>query len=265
MGRAGNRPPRGECAEAGGFSRRRPTSDQPAITVIPSACRYPMLKLLRILTLKVLSRVRRSSPIFRAIFGVRVRRGRRILWDFTTLALKNCLRRRVVPGHDVLEIGTGPYAVLSLFLAKRVDCNIVACDINEAYVENARACAALNGATIEILHSDLFEGIEGEFDVIFFNSIYIPRQLGKELRIDLSHETESDWCGGETGAETIDRFLRDAPPHLKKNGEVLLGFNTKYLREDMVTALCEGRGYAVRARHKTFPNPGEVLVVGRQE
>lgn len=218
------------------------------------------------LILKMLNNcVRRNSSISRLIFGVRIQGNRRIHWDFTTLALKDCLLQRVRPWHQILEVGTGPHAILSIFLAKRVPCNIVACDINEKYVINARETAKLNAASIKVVWSDLFDNIDNKFDVIFFNSIYIPRQVGKRLGIDKLHDRETDWCGGETGIETINRFLRNAPPHVKENGEILLGFNAKYLREDLVVELCDDYGYNVKARCSTFLNPSQVLVIDRRQ
>jgi len=218
----------------------------------------------RTLILKTLNNcIRRNSLITRFLFGIRIQDDRRIHWDFTTLLLKDCLLQRTRPWHKVLEVGTGPYAILSLFLAKRVRCDIIACDINEAYVISARRTAKLNAMSVKVVHSDLFDNINNKFDIIFFNSIYIPRQVGKKLRIDRLHDRETDWCGGEAGIETIDGYLRDASPHLKENGEILLGFNTIYLREDLVVKLCEDYGYNVKTKSSTFLNPSRVLVIDR--
>lgn len=225
-----------------------------------------MIDFFTTLVLKILNYyVRKNSLISRLIFGVRIQGGHRIHWDLTTLALKHCLLRRTRPWHEVLEVGTGPYAILSICLAKRVKRDILACDINAEYVRNSRKIVELNDVAVKVVNSDLFSNIENEFDIIFFNSIYIPRQTGKRLGVDRLHDKESDWCGGETGMETIDRFLRDAHPHLKKNGEILLGFNSKYLPANLVVELCAGYGYDVRGTCSTFLNPSRVLVVGRRQ
>jgi release factor glutamine methyltransferase len=181
------------------------------------------------------------------------------------LALRRCLLRRIRPGQQILEVGTGPYAILSIFLAKRVRCDIVACDIDDTYVMNARKTIELNEVPVKVVNSNLFEGISDRFDIVFFNSVYIPRSTGTRLGIDRLHDRESDWCGGETGTEVIERFLKDAPSHLKVGGEILLGFNIKYLREDSVVRLCDKYSYYIQAYCTTFLNPSRVIVMRKQE
>ncbi len=207
--------------------------------------------------------VRGNATITRLLFGVRVEATGHIHWDFTTLALKNCLRRHIRSGSAVLEVGTGPYGILAIWLAKRVECNIVACDISDEYVLTARSTAERNGVKMELVRSDLFANIEGKFDTIFWNSIYIPKQVGRSLGIDKMAHRESDWCGGETGTEAIARFLEDAVVHLKEGGEILLGFNPMYLQESLVVDLCKSRGYDVKGVHKVFLIPSRVAVLGR--
>lgn len=181
------------------------------------------------------------------------------------MALKHCLLQRIRPGHQILEVGTGPYAILSIFLAKRVACNIVACDIGDTYVMNARKTIELNDVSVKVVNSNLFESISGRFDIVFFNSVYIPRSTGTRLGIDKLHDRESDWCGGEMGTEVIEKFLKDAPSHLKEGGEILLGFNIKYLRADLVVRLCENHGYYIQAHCTTLLNPSRVIVMRKQE
>lgn len=187
----------------------------------------------------------------------------RIHWDFTTLALKRCLLSRVERGYDVLEIGTGPYAILAILVAKRLGCNVLACDVNEAHVANAKKTVVLNGVRVEVVRSDLFDNISGKFDTVFFNSVYIPKAVGERLGIDQLHHSESDWCGGELGIEVIDRFLGDAPNHLKERGEILLGFNPKYLREELAIRSCNKYRYQLEKRQISAMNPSLVLILRR--
>jgi HemK-related putative methylase len=208
--------------------------------------------------------IRRNSLVSRLIFGVKIRNARRIHWDFTTLVLKDCLLRRVKPGQEILEVGTGPYAILSILLAKRTECNIVACDVNEMHVVSARKTVQLNGVSVKVMCSNLFDNIHNKFDIIFFNSVYIPRRVGKRLGIDRLQDAESDWCGGETGTDIIERFLKDAPAHLERDGRILLGFNARYLREDLVVKLCHGYGCDVKASCAGFPNPSRVFVLEKR-
>jgi release factor glutamine methyltransferase len=69
------------------------------------------------------------------------------------------------------------------------------------------------------VQGDLFTPLreEEKFDVILFNAPYLPTE-----------ETEGDswigraWTGGATGRQIIDRFIPEAPKHLKQTGRLLL-------------------------------------------
>lgn len=224
-----------------------------------------MIRFLTLTFLRLLNQtVRRNALLTWCLFGVRARTDRRIHWDFTTLVLRECLARRVRPWHRVLEVGTGPYGILAIPLVKRGGCDVVACDISESYVESARDTARRNGVSLDVVQSDLLGAVCGQFDIIFFNSVYIPREVGRALGIDRFHERESDWCGGETGMETIVRFLSEAGPHLKRGGEVLLGFNSRYLRTESVVKRCLEKGYGLKTLCRSAWNPSRVLVIRKE-
>ncbi len=208
--------------------------------------------------------LRRNPLLTRVLFGVKVTSGNRIHWDFTTLLLKSCLAKRARPGLSTLEVGCGPYALLSIYLAQRLHTAITACDVNGDYVKGAWRTVVLNSAQVEVDTRDLFAGLQASFDMIFFNAVYIPAQTGRSLGIDQLHEHESDWCGGASGSETIARFLREAPPHLKANGEVILGFNPHYLSEKLVLDLCRSCNYNLKERYRVFFNPSLVLILDRR-
>ncbi|MCK4439254.1 methyltransferase, partial [Candidatus Bathyarchaeota archaeon] len=77
---------------------------------------------------------------------------------------------------------------------------------------------------------------EGVFDWIVFNPPYLPGEGDAD---------EASWTGGETGAETVRRFLHDARSHLKKRGSVLMvysdhtGLEEEDFREYVVEKLDE--------------------------
>jgi release factor glutamine methyltransferase len=120
----------------------------------------------------------------------------------------------------VLEMGTGCgiLSVLSAFTAKWV----VATDINPYAAACARFNAEINGVSekIDVLVGDLFSPLKEEeiFDTIIFNAPYLPteKQPRPQSPIDYS------WSGGEDGRMVIDRFIEEAPRHLKPEGRILL-------------------------------------------
>jgi methylase of polypeptide subunit release factors len=210
-------------------------------------------------------RVRTNVLLTRLLFGVRVDRYPRIHWDWTTLLLRRCLVRHTRPGGTVLEIGAGPFAILSIYLSRRVQVRVTAVEINPAHAHHARAMVSRHAAPVCIVKSDLFESVHDRYDLIFFNAVYIPRQIGVSFGIDAMHEYETDWCGGESGMDTIRRFLRDAPAFLKPGGEILLGFNTMYLPEDRITPVYGEHGFNLRGRCTSMLNPSHILILSRNK
>src|SRR6267378_2445328 len=77
--------------------------------------------------------------------------------------------KEVGPGLRVLDMGTG--SGVSALLAAQTGSEVVAADVNPKAVECARANAERNGlaAHITFVHGDLFQGVEGDFDLIIFD------------------------------------------------------------------------------------------------
>ncbi|HIH73469.1 MAG TPA: methyltransferase domain-containing protein [Thermococcaceae archaeon] len=118
---------------------------------------------------------------------------------------------RVKEGDVALDVGTGT-GIIALLMAKKAKF-VLGVDINPLAVELAKENARLNGITnVEFRQSDLFENVEGKFDIITFNAPYLPGE--PEEPIDLA------LVGGESGREVLDRFIGEFPDYLKENGIV---------------------------------------------
>ncbi|NJE03770.1 HemK2/MTQ2 family protein methyltransferase [Thermococcus sp. MV11] len=114
-------------------------------------------------------------------------------------------------GDLALDVGTGT-GLIALLMARKARF-VLGVDINPLAVELANQNAQLNGVkNVEFRLSDLFERVEGKFDVVTFNAPYLPGE--PEEPIDLA------LVGGETGREVLDRFIREVPKHLKPGGTV---------------------------------------------
>lgn len=140
--------------------------------------------------------------------------------------------RRLVHG-EVLDMGTGSGIQAVEAAVKPEVSRVVAVDVSPAAVEAAKRRAESGGVVgkIEFIRSDLFENVEGVFDWIVFNPPYLPSEGDAD---------EASWTGGETGAETVRRFLHDAHKHLKKRGSILMVYSGHSgLNED------DFRGYIV--------------------
>jgi release factor glutamine methyltransferase len=133
--------------------------------------------------------------------------------------------REAGPGMRVLDMGTG--SGVSALLVARAGSDVIAVDINAEAVACARANAERNGLAdrIVFIHGDLFQGVEGDFDLIIFDPPFRwfePRDL-----LERSH-TDADY-------RTLTEFMAEAPGHLRSSGRILMNFGTSgdldFLRE----------------------------------
>jgi len=224
-----------------------------------------MKNFLKRITLYILNNCLRKSKILTwLLFQVKVNDYPRIHWDFTTIILKHCLKRCVRHSSSVLEIGTGPYAVLAIYLSKKIGCKISAADILTDFIRNAKIAAELNHISINLFQSDLFSQVHNSYDLIFFNSVYIPENQGLKLGLDKLHRDKTEWCGGPDGLNTIDEFLHQAQNHLHPAGKILLGFNPHYLPLNNVLACADNYNYNIIKIYRKKFNPCRILILERK-
>lgn len=125
----------------------------------------------------------------------------------------------VKEGDVVLDMGTGCglIAVLAAEKAKKV----VATDVNPQAIRCTMQNAVLNNVPnkIETQQGDLFKPIRKSerFDLILFNAPYLPSEEWEEQ--DLASQA---WAGGKNGRKIINRFIQEAPAHLRMSGRILL-------------------------------------------
>ncbi len=122
----------------------------------------------------------------------------------------------------VLDMGTGSGIQAEAALEKTTD--VMAVDINNEAVKFCRKKG------INAVKSNLFENVNGKFDLIIFNPPYLPEErkdLGIKMTIkDFNYVNDLSLVGGKHGWETINRFLKDAVIYLNENGKILLSFSS---------------------------------------
>lgn len=131
--------------------------------------------------------------------------------DDSFLLLK-CVQ--VSPGETFLEVGCGS-GLVSLHAAK-AGARVTAVDISPVAVDCTRRNALKNDVKVTVLQSDLFEKVQGVFDVIAFNPPYLP----DESSTTSTSWIERSWSGGAEGSEVTVRFIEEVWKHLAPRGRV---------------------------------------------
>ena len=121
-------------------------------------------------------------------------------------------------GKSVLEIGTGS-GIVAMYASKLTD-KVTATDINFDAIQLAESNFKANNIdNVELLFGNLFEPVnDRKFDVILFNTPYLPTEEGEVLEDNLNYAFD----GGLNGRKVIDLFLNEVKNHLNDGGIVQL-------------------------------------------
>ena len=122
----------------------------------------------------------------------------------------------VRPSDRVLDMGTG--SGVSAILAAQVTPSVVAVDINPKAINCAIANAQRNGVRgrITFIHGDVFDQVEGDFDLIVFDPPF--RWFAAHDLLELAHADE--------GYRTLTTFMAEVRGFLRPGGRILLNFGT---------------------------------------
>lgn len=131
-----------------------------------------------------------------------------------TWLLKEQIEDRDLKGKRVLEIGAGKGTV-GLAAAKK-GAKVVLSEKDKETVDYLRENIEENN--IQVRESDLFDQIEGKFDLILFNPPYLPG----------SRENKTDpLMGGDDGTELLEEFLNYVGDHFSENGTAIFIISSK--------------------------------------
>jgi release factor glutamine methyltransferase len=169
----------------------------------------------------------------------------------TSDLLGNLVTDHAAPGLRVLDMGCGAGA--NAVLAARTGASVLGVDVNPAAVEASRVNAARNGVAdrTDFAVSDLFEAVEGDFDLVVIDPPFrwfSPRTMLERAFTDENYAT-------------LTAFLHDVPIRLRPGGAVLLFFGTsgdvEYLDErisanGLLSATVAQRTITVRGELATY-------------
>lgn len=137
--------------------------------------------------------------------------------------LKEYLEGLDLEGKQVLEVGSGS-GILSVSMAEK-GAEATAVDINPEAVEATEKRAEEAGVELEAFRSDLFDEVDGKYDLIVFNPPYLP---GREM------EGDEKWRGGEKGVEVTEDFVKRYSEYLKDCGEALFILSSRAEYEELI-------------------------------
>ncbi len=124
-------------------------------------------------------------------------------------------------GDRVLDLCTGSGCIAIAIKANK-NCSVDAVDISEKALKTAEENAALHGLEINFILSDLFEKVEGEYDVIISNPPYIPTDDIKDLDKEVKREPILALDGGADGLDFYRRIAEGFSSRLKEGGKLFL-------------------------------------------
>jgi len=146
------------------------------------------------------------------------------------------------PGADVLDmcVGSGCIILSLMKLGKNV-CG-TGVDISEKALDVAARNREKLGVSVKLIHSDLFENVEDQFDVIVSNPPYIRTAVIEELKEEVKfHDPFIALDGKEDGLYFYRRIVDEGRKYLKKGGK--LYFEIGHDQGDDVKGLMEQAGF----------------------
>lgn len=149
-------------------------------------------------------------------------------------------------GMDILDMCTGSGCILLSLLHYSNDCRGVGVDISpkalETAMRNAERVREKEAVECRFVQSDLFESVEGSFDIIVSNPPYIPSDVIPTLMEEVkAHEPMGALDGKEDGLFFYREITAKAGDYLTRGG--YLFFEIGHDQAEAVMRLMEQNGY----------------------
>ena len=137
---------------------------------------------------------------------------------------------------------TGSGCILLSLLHYSNHCTGVGVDISEAALNVAKTNCEKLGLNASFLQSDLFEKVEGTYDIIVSNPPYIRSDVIPTLMEEVKgHEPMLALDGMEDGLYFYRKIVDECPDYLCKGG--MLFFEIGYDQGEAVSGLMEEKGF----------------------
>ena len=156
-----------------------------------------------------------------------------LLSETLTNYLKNKIKNKEINQEfSILDMGSG--SGIQAETCKKLGFSDVLCvDINKEAIDY------LKSKKLKSIKSDLFNNIDGKFDLIIFNPPYLPEDKKEP------EDSKLNTTAGKKGYEIIIKFLKQAKSHLNKNGVILLLFSS-FSQPKIIIEKAKGLGYSLK-------------------
>lgn len=142
------------------------------------------------------------------------------------------------PEMRVLDLCTGSGAI-AIALSLKAGIHVFASDLSIDALAVAKENAESLSADVEFVHSDLFESIDGQFDLIVSNPPYINEKDMQTLPACVKREPKMALYGGVDGLDYYRTIIQNAP--LCEGGYLLLEIGSD--QADSIRTLLAQAGY----------------------
>jgi len=173
--------------------------------------------------------------------------------------------KKIRPNQDILDMCTGSRCIIiSLERLSQKDysgynCRFTGADISENALLKALENVKLHKAKVELRQSDLFEKVEGKFDMIISNPPYIRTSVIEGLEEEVkSHDPFIALDGKEDGLYFYRRIVEEGREFLKDGGWLLFEIGHDQ-REDVMT-LMKNAGYTEISAKKDLAGLDRVVM-----
>src|SRR4051794_33587522 len=144
-------------------------------------------------------------------------------------------------GARVADVGTGSGAVALALKAERPDLRVIATDASAGALKVARRNAAQLGLSVDLLHGDLLDPVDGQLDAVLSNPPYVADHERGALAPEIAHHEPHDALFA--GADGLD-LIRRLAPEAAATGAALLALEVGYGQAAAVEEIVRAAGFA---------------------
>lgn len=144
---------------------------------------------------------------------------------------------------NILDVCTGSGCILLSLLSNLENAVGTGVDLSEKALNVARINGRNLGIQAEWIHSNLFDKVQGKYDMIVSNPPYIKTSVIEELMDEVKyHEPKMALDGREDGLYFYRAMIREAEEYLNQGG--ILAFEIGYDQGESVSRLMREQGYS---------------------